>query len=114
MKFRIKEERIGKVVPFNTTLMSILDEFELRESFLSEKLRSIWKKIVGEIISTHSIPDRIFKNILFVFVDHSMYANELSLMRDIILEGVNKEFGFEVINDVRITTKRLNWTKKAQ
>ncbi len=114
MKFRIKEERQGKVVPFNSTLISILEEFDLKDSFLMEKLRSVWEKTVGNIISTHSIPDRIFKKILFIFVDHSIYANELSLMKDSILEGINKEFGFEVIKDIRVTTKRLNWSEKKQ
>ncbi len=110
MKFRIKNERLGKIVQFNSTILSILDEYDLKDSFLMEKLRGVWYKVTGDIIATHSIPDRIFKKILFIRVDHSMFANELALMKDTILEGINKEFGFEVIKDIRITTKRIDWS----
>ena len=68
--------------------------------------------IVGDIIATHSLPDRIFKKILFIYVDHSVYSNELSLMRDLIIKGINDKLGFEVISNIKIEVKRLNWKKE--
>jgi hypothetical protein len=79
-----------------------------------EKLRTIWNNLTGDIISTHSMPDRVFKHILFISVDHSIFANELSLMKNDILKGINIEFGFEAIKDIRISTKRLDWSGRGQ
>lgn len=114
MKFRIKEERQGKTVPLNSTLMSVLEEYDLKESFFMEKIRGSWRGLVGDIMSTHSLPDRIYKKILFICVDHSIFANELGLMKDSLLEGINSEFGFEIIRDIRITTKKLNWADRVK
>lgn len=111
MKFSLKIERHGKVVHFNETLISILNEYDLKDQFLMERLRDKWSKITGDIIATHSIPERIFKKILFIAVDHSVYANELSLMKNMIIEKIKDEFGFNVIRDIRIKVKILDWSK---
>jgi hypothetical protein len=114
MRFRIKAERQGKIVPFSEALMSGLDEYELKESFYMEKLRALWSDFTGDIISTHSLPDRIFKNILFISVDHSIFANEFAIMKDSVLKHINKEFGFEAVKDIRISVKRLDWADRKQ
>ena len=114
MRFRIKEERRGRIVPLSEALMSGLDEYELKESFYMEKLRALWNKFVGDIISTHSRPDRVFKNYLFISVDHSIFANELSMMKGTVLNKINKEFGFEAVKDIRISVKRLDWTDRGR
>ncbi len=112
MRFRIKEERRGRVVPLSEALMSGLEEYELKENFYMEKLRARWSSFVGDIISTHSLPDRIFKNFLFISVDHSLFANELAMMKDAVLKNINREFGFEAVRDIRISVKRLDWTDR--
>jgi predicted nucleic acid-binding Zn ribbon protein len=111
MRFRFKEERQSKTISINSTLSLILEEFGLKESLIIGKVRIKWKDIVGDLMAAHSIPDRIFKNILFITVDHSVYANEISLMKEIIVKTINEEFGSDEIKDIRLETKKLDWQK---
>ena len=112
MRFRFKEERQSKTVSINTALSLILEEFGLKESLVIGKVRAKWGDIVGDLMAVHSIPDRIFKNILFISVDHPVYANELSMMKDIIVKFINKEFNSNEIKDIRLETKKLDWQRR--
>lgn len=112
MKFRLKQERQAKTLSINSTISLILEEYGLRESMIIGKITSDWKELVGELIAAHSIPDRIFKNILFISVDHSVYSNEIHFMKDLILKNVNERFGSKVIKDVKPEIKKLDWQKQ--
>jgi len=109
MKFRFTKGRQGNINTFGKIIPLIIKDLKLEESFISERIRMSWVKIVGEMIATHSLPDRIFKKILFIYVDHSIYSNEIILMKDYIVTSINDEIGFEVINNIRIDIKKLVW-----
>jgi hypothetical protein len=111
MKFKLKEKRQSKTISINSALSLILQEFGLKDTVIVDKLRIRWRNIVGELMAAHSIPDRVFKSILFIAVDHSVYANELSLMKDIIVKEINKEYDTIMITDIRLETKKLDWQK---
>jgi len=111
MIFKIKKERQGKTISVHSAFSMILEDYGLKDSFVIEKLRLKWKKVVGELLAVHSIPDRIFKNILFISVDHPVYSNELSFMKDIIVREINNEYGSPLIRDIRLETKKLDWER---
>jgi predicted nucleic acid-binding Zn ribbon protein len=111
MRFRFKEERQSKTISINSTLSLILEEFGLKDSLIIGKVRTQWREITGELMAAHSLPDRIFKNILFISVDHSVYANEISMMKDFIIKKINEECGSDEIKDIRLETKKLDWQK---
>ena len=89
MKFRFREKRQGKTVSINSALSIIFREFGLDDSIIIGKIRSRWNDFAGELLAVHSIPDRIFRNILYISVDHPVYSNELSFMKEIIVKKIN-------------------------
>ncbi len=109
MKFRIGNNRKNKTVDFGSIESDIIKELGIEESFTIEHMRSLWKDLVGEIIATHSIPDRIFKRTLFVSVDHSTYANELIMMKDIILQRLHEKMHNTTIKNVKVEIKKVIW-----
>lgn len=109
MKFRIREKRKNGIYSFDGILPDIIHEFELEKSFTIDELISQWHSIVGDIISTHSKPDRIYKNILFVTADHSVYANEIIMMKDVLLKRVREKFPFQTIRDIKVEIKPIRW-----
>ncbi|MBN2402412.1 MAG: DUF721 domain-containing protein [Spirochaetes bacterium] len=111
MRFRFKETRQLKTISLNSALSIILEEFGLRDSLVIGKVRVKWKDIVGDLMAVHSIPDRIFKNYLFITVDHPVYANEIALMKELIVTEINEIFGSNEIKDIRLETKKLDWQK---
>jgi predicted nucleic acid-binding Zn ribbon protein len=109
MKFKIGQKRKNGMYSFDGILPDIIHEFELEKSFTIEELISKWFNIVGDIISTHSKPDRIYKKILFVAADHSVYSNEIIMMKDIILRQIHAEFPFQNIRDIKVEIKTIRW-----
>jgi hypothetical protein len=109
MRFRIREKRKNGVFPFDAILHDIIHEFDIDKSFTIEELLSKWHAIVGDILSTHSKPGRIYNNVLFVSVDHSVYGNELIMMKDAVIQRISAEFSFTVICDIKVEVKRIQW-----
>lgn len=106
MKFRVNERRISRPTPFGPLVESIIEQFHFREEFLLEAVRSSWSSVVGELIATHSCPDRIDSGILYIAADHSVYAGEISMMRDAILERVSSRCSVAGLRDVRVVVRR--------
>jgi hypothetical protein len=111
MKFKIGSLRKFGTVSFRNIFPEIIKEYQLEKLYTVENLALQWPGIVGEILSSHSLPDRIFKGILFIAVDHSMYANEIILMKDEILRKVGEESGSSFIRTIKTEVKRINWNR---
>ena len=110
MNFKINNGgRKGCLLDFNDIMKDIVKELNVEDDFLIILLRNNWEKITGGIMSTHSIPDRIFKDILFVSVDHPIYANEIVMMKKNILQKIDDIIGHNIIKTVKAEVKRLKW-----
>lgn len=111
MKFRVKDKRIGRVLPIGGVLKSVVEDFNYEESFIVLKIRGMWKEIVGAMIATHSTPERMYKDILYIAVDHPVYSNEIMLMSTLIKEKIEKRIGFEPFKRIKAEVKRVRWRK---
>jgi len=111
MSFKIGSQRKQSTVSFENILPELIKELKFEDSFIIEKIKLNWSKIVGEIIATHSLPQRIFKKTLFITVDHSIYGNELMISKDLILKKIQKETSINFIKNLRVEIKRLKWSK---
>lgn len=109
MKFRSKDKRYNRTESFDKVLPDILKAAGLEKSFTIEAFRDIWSDVVGDIISTHSRPDRFFNDILFIAADHSIYANEIIMMKDSILKKLNDDFMILGIKKLKIEIKKIVW-----
>lgn len=58
--------------------------------FTVSKLQKQWKDIVGEFLATQTSPKKIFRNVLWISVEHSALTYELSMMKDKILERIQE------------------------
>ncbi|TAL33844.1 MAG: DUF721 domain-containing protein [Spirochaetes bacterium] len=107
MRFRFKEPREGKILSLGSLLSSIVGEFQLDESFIFENIRSNWSLIVGDIISTHSAPVRIVRETLIIAADHSVFAGELHMLRESLLNKIKDRLGADIIRNIRVEIKKL-------
>lgn len=101
MKFRIGSERNNRILSFSEILPDVIDDLNLEDTFFIENIKEKWESYVGKTLAVHSTPDRIFRKILFVKVDHSAYGNELSLHSGNILGKLKNDFGPQLIDSVR-------------
>lgn len=112
MKFRIRNFRSGKTLEFHEILPDIINELDVDDSFVIIKIKQNWEEITGSIISAHSTPERIHRKKLYVSVDHSVYANEISLMKNNLINRINQIISSELINDIRAEVKKSRWKKQ--
>ena len=109
MNFKINNKRKSSLLNFNDIMKDVVKELNVENDFLVMLLKDNWEKISGGIVATHSIPDRIFKNILFISADHSIYANEIMMMKRNILQKIDDIIGHDIIKTIIVKTKRLKW-----
>ncbi len=112
MKFRVGEKRQKKTISFNGILSDLIEDLDLKDSFVIENIRDRWSVYSGNILAAHSQPDRIFKHTLFITVDHSVYANELSMQKRSILKKVRDEIGSDIIGNIKFEVKNIKWKNK--
>lgn len=112
MKFRVGNNRKKKVISFSSILPDVIEDLDLGDSFIIENLREKWPHYTGNVISAHSQPGRIFKKVLFITVDHSIYANELSLLKNSILTKICNDFGNDFITNIKFEIKMIKWKVK--
>jgi len=109
MRFRFREKRMERVTTFGEVVGAIVKQLNWEDTYVVENIREEWYRIAGDIISTHSDPNRIFKGILFITVDHSVYANEISMMKDAILAKITDHLKISLIRDIKVEIKKSRW-----
>lgn len=82
----------------------IIDEY-LRSSGLIQKLRKArvlnhWEELMGKTIANRTKSIYIKNRTLFVILSSSVLRNELSMMRQEIIDAVNKHAGETIIDNV--------------
>jgi predicted nucleic acid-binding Zn ribbon protein len=89
-----RAETIGKV------LEQVIADLGLRKRLREQRAVVDWESIVGEKVASHSRAVRVDRGRLFVEVDSSVWAQELSLMKRRILRQVNERTGDRVIEQL--------------
>lgn len=65
-----------------------------------------WDGLVGKEVARHTVPAFLKKEILFVHVDSSAWAYELSThLKDIILRKINEGVGGDVVKDIHFKVR---------
>jgi hypothetical protein len=110
MRFKFKEKRIGNAVELSKIMDNVLKETGLDEDYFVHYLKRNWNLIVGELISTHSIPIKKYGNYLLIYADHSVFANDIGLMKTNIIENIRKMNANIRIDDIKVeVSKKIIW-----
>jgi hypothetical protein len=111
MKFRYKEKRYNRTIACSQIIKDVASEIGLSEDFILEHIRSIWGKAVGDIIATHSFPYKIVSRILYIIVDHPIYANEIALSQSLFIKRLSELSGSVAIDSLKCTVKKKPYRK---
>ena len=109
MKFRFGENRKNKLITFSNIVTDLMEDLDIKDSFIIDELKEKWPSYVGNILSAHSFPDRIFNKFLFINVDHSAYAGELSIHTIEILKKIKNDYGDNFIKSIKFEVKKSRW-----
>ena len=109
MKFRFGEDRKNQLLTFSSIVPDLMEDLDIKDSFIIDQLKEKWPSYVGNILSAHSFPDRIFNKYLFINVDHSAYAGELSIHTFEILKKIKNDYGDNFIKSIKFEVKKSRW-----
>lgn len=72
-----------------------------------------WEKVVGETLSQHTKPAYVKDGILYVYVDSSVWVQELSLFKNNLIEKLNDSVALpNVIKDIVFIDKGKSFKKE--
>ena len=89
-----------RVEPIGKILGQVVRDLGVGKKLNEQRAVIEWADVVGERVAAHSRATRVDKGRLFVEVDSSVWAQELSLMRRRILREMNERIGKGVIETV--------------
>lgn len=101
--------RRARVQPLGRTIAQLTRHALDRRGFVDGAIVNEWPKLAGELIGKHSIPDRIRfsrdrsqPGTLVLILDNSALAPEVQHFEPILLERINRYFGFRAVGRIRI------------
>jgi len=100
-KFQPLQRRDGKA--FSDGVSTLMRQVGLDEQHWVETLSREWKEIVGKGVGKHTRPGRITGSTLYVFVDSSVWLNELKRYgQKEMLANLQNRFGANRIRSLSI------------
>ena len=84
----------------------VVSELNLESPFFVGLIQEKWEAIVGSILFTHSYPVKKTGTILFVEADHPVFANDITMMKKIILSKMNELCGNQDVRDIKVLIKK--------
>jgi len=99
-KVRSKLEAVGPL------LGDLLERLGLDRRLREFRAVEVWNEQVGEAIAENARPVGIRNGVLFVEVSSSVWMQELVLLRDEIVERLNRELGESIVRRIVLTAER--------
>jgi len=85
---------------FGTILAGLAHRLGLESKLFEARLRRQWPDIVGEPIATHTRPDQIRFKKLYIFVHNSVWLQQLTFLKPVLLQKVNQMAGQPLVMEI--------------
>ena len=79
----------------------VFAQLEKGKGLVKEEVEAAWRKSAGEAAFKHSRPVSLRKKVLGVYVDSSVWLEELTIKKRFILKKLKSELGREKISEIR-------------
>lgn len=103
------QTRRARMQPLSRSITGLTRHALDRRGFVDAAIVSEWPKLAGELIGRHSLPDRIRfprdrsqPGTLVLILDNSALATEVQHFEPVLLERINRYFGFAAVGKIRI------------
>ena len=91
-----------KVLNFDEVVRMCLRENGLETPLLQTRLVDAWEQVAGDLVARYTEEKFIRNQTLFVKISSPALRSDLLMMREILVDRLNKEVGTRVISDIRI------------
>lgn len=97
---------------FGTILAGVAHRLGLESKLFEARLRRHWPDIVGEPMATHTRPDQIRFKKLQIFVQNSVWLQQLTFLKPVLLEKVNGLAGGALVTDIVLRIGEFSGERK--
>ena len=91
--------------PFSSispVLKGLVQSFGWEKGMASALLEARWSEIVGDAIASHTHPEEIRFDTLTILVDSAVWMHELSFLKKVLIDNVNRLLGKGTIRTVHL------------
>ena len=82
---------------------ALMEHYHIADRYHFEQVKQRWEEIVGKMIAQRTEKMFIKHKTLYLTVNSSVIAQELQMMKGLIVKRVNEEAGRELITNVLIS-----------
>jgi predicted nucleic acid-binding Zn ribbon protein len=95
------QKRSGEISAIGDALKRMLHDQELEEPIRTHTAPVVWAEIVGAEIAAATTAEAVRGEVLFVRVKSNVWANELTFLKQDILDRLNRRLGGKTLSDIR-------------
>lgn len=106
-KHRRRTQTQRRTVKIEDVVEGVLRKRGGTDKIHERRVFDVWESVVGKTIATQSAPISLYGGILRVDVSHPVYANEMTLMKNKIIEKLKSE-----LENLNSRTRRVPTEKK--
>jgi len=92
------------VIDAKELLAKISEDYQVEKRISSAEIMDIWNRIIAPRIPTKSRATIFASGILHVSVEKPTWSQELTFLKEVLIEEMNKAFGEERVKDIRVHT----------
>ncbi|MBX3236722.1 MAG: DUF721 domain-containing protein [Nitrospiraceae bacterium] len=85
---------------FGTILAGLAHRLGLESKLFEARLRRSWPELAGEAIAAHTRPDQIRFKKLYIYVQNSVWLQQLTFLKPVLLQKVNTLAGQPLVTDI--------------
>ncbi len=92
--------RNHNLIKLGDAISQIFKEEKLDEKYSIFAIRNGWEGIVGKTVAKHTTQINFLQGLLYVSIDSAVVRNELSYVKDDIVQKVNKFVGKRLVKEL--------------
>lgn len=92
--------RNHNLIKLGDAISQIFKEEKLDEKYSIFAIRNGWEGIVGKTVAKHTTQINYLQGLLYVSIDSAVVRNELSYVKDDIVQKVNKFVGKRLVKEL--------------
>lgn len=70
------------------------------------EIRKAWEKVSGESTLAHTAAVFAREDVMYIWMDSAIWANEINLMKDLYLPKINELLSYSKIKEIRVSANK--------
>lgn len=100
--------------PLSEIMPVVIQQMGIKKQFVTESIFHHWPEIVGAEIASHTKPQQLQRDTLFVTVDTSVWAHHLTMMKEEIVARIQAFTKEKVVANIRFQAGYLRFSQNQE